>query len=82
MVAEPTVAAVAGARGNLPLLLSGPEQADESGSEETYSKKEGEGDVGLELAAGVATWGNVTPGEDVAAAVTDQLYHGSVRKAP
>lgn len=59
---------------DLALALAGPEEADEGGGEEADGEDEGEGDVGLELAAAVARGGDVVPVEDGAAAIADQLF--------
>ena len=71
--AEPAVVPVARASANLALLLAGPEEADEGGSEEADGQEEREGNVGLELPTRVAARRDVAPVEYVSAAVANQL---------
>lgn len=68
------VAVVGVGAGSHALAAAHPEESDERRHEPQHRRQEGEGDVGLELAALVAARGDVVPVEDGAAGRTDELH--------
>lgn len=60
--------------GSVALAAPEPEDAQQSRYEPEQGREEGEGNVGLELAAELAERGDVAPMEDGTAAVTEELF--------